>query len=148
MELLQPLAVLHIGFAAGHVADMACVDQHDFDFRLLKLLGERHPVDAGRFDRHRGDAAPLQPIDQSIQSAGKRAEGANRRFSFWNTRRRHCRIVFLGAHIDPASMLVDRAQPFGGALCFHFAGVLFRAPLGFGCRDFAHFRFNGKMTSG
>ena len=59
VELLQPLAILDVGFAAGQVLDVAGVDQADLEAVGLQDLADRDPVDAGRLHRHRGDARRL-----------------------------------------------------------------------------------------
>jgi hypothetical protein len=47
VELLEPLAVKHIGLASTDVFDMARIDQQDMKAAFLKQLKERDPIDAG-----------------------------------------------------------------------------------------------------
>ena len=47
MQILQPLAVLHVGLAAGKVLDVLGVDQADTDADLFKDFVGRKPVDPG-----------------------------------------------------------------------------------------------------
>ena len=47
MQILQPLAIAHIGLAAGNVLDVFGVDQADADPGLFQDLMRRDPIDAG-----------------------------------------------------------------------------------------------------
>ncbi len=47
VQVLQPLAVLHIALASGHVLDVAGVDEADLKAVVLQDLEERDPVDPG-----------------------------------------------------------------------------------------------------
>jgi hypothetical protein len=44
VEILQPLAVGHVGFSAGHVLHMPGIDQADFDAGVFEQLGKGYPV--------------------------------------------------------------------------------------------------------
>jgi hypothetical protein len=51
VELLKPLAILHVALASRHVAHMTCIDQVDFDagsFKLLDVSGHSKPATKGR----------------------------------------------------------------------------------------------------
>jgi len=47
VELLQPLAVLHVRLATGHVLDVAGVDQVALDAARFEQLEDGNPIDAG-----------------------------------------------------------------------------------------------------
>ena len=77
-ELLQPLAVLHVALAPGHVLHLPRIDQPDLQAALLQHLVHRDPVHARRLQRHRVHAARDQPVGQRVQVVGHRAELAHR----------------------------------------------------------------------
>lgn len=79
MQVLQPLAVGHVGLAAGHVLHVPGIDQADLDAGFLEQLGQGYPVNAGRFHRHRGDVVLLEPGDELAQVFGEGVEAAHRR---------------------------------------------------------------------
>jgi hypothetical protein len=66
-ELLQPLAVQHVGLAARDVLDVAGVDQHDGEAARFQKLEQRDPVHAGRLHRHRVHTTGREPIGQRIE---------------------------------------------------------------------------------
>src|ERR1700756_280146 len=107
VELLKPLAILHVALASRHVAHMTCIDQVDFDAGSFKLLVERYPVNARRLHRRGGDATGFQPLDQDIQPLSKSTEAAYTRFAGLHRLRWHGHIVFSGAAINAAGMRVD-----------------------------------------
>jgi hypothetical protein len=96
-ELLQPLAVLHVALAPGHVLHLACIDQEHLQSALLQHLVHRNPVDARRFQRHRVDPTLNEPVGQCVQVAGHHAELAHRLIC---TPRRHRHPVTRPSHID------------------------------------------------
>jgi hypothetical protein len=55
MEVLQPLAILDVGFAPRHPFDMAGIDQANFQTSALQDLEKGNPVNSGGFDRDRFD---------------------------------------------------------------------------------------------
>jgi hypothetical protein len=63
-ELLQPLAVEHVGLAPRHVLHMPRVDQQHGEAACVEQLERRDPVHAGGLHRHRVDAALDQPVGQ------------------------------------------------------------------------------------
>jgi hypothetical protein len=90
VQLLEPLAVLDVGLAAWHLAQMARVDQDDLNARVLQLLGRGNPEHPGRFHRGRLDPAGLQPLGPLVQLATETAKRPHRRFPFrrrvlWHT---------------------------------------------------------------
>ncbi len=61
-QLLQPLAVQHIGLAARDILDVPRVDQQHREAARLQELEQRYPVHAGRFHRYGIDAAAIEPV--------------------------------------------------------------------------------------
>ena len=55
VEVLQPLAILDVGFAPRHPFDMAGVDQANFQTPALQDLEKGDPVNSCRFHGHRFD---------------------------------------------------------------------------------------------
>ena len=66
-ELLQPLAVQHIGFAARDIFDVARIDQKYFETARFQKLEQRDPVHARGFHRDRVDAASVEPVGQGVE---------------------------------------------------------------------------------
>ncbi|OBQ32587.1 MAG: hypothetical protein AN485_21100, partial [Anabaena sp. MDT14b] len=95
-QLLQPLAVLHVALATGHVLDLPGVHQPDLQAALLEHLVHRDPVHAGRFQRHYIHAARQQPIGQAVQIVSHRADFAHRRVGAVRWR---CRPVAGRSHV-------------------------------------------------
>ena len=107
MQILQPLAVLHVGFAPGHVFDVTGVDQADLQTARFENLEERHPVDAGGLHRHSRDFAGTEPVRQRVQILREGPERTHRlRVAF----RRHGHVVDRGPQID-AGGIVARHRP-------------------------------------
>ena len=71
MEILQPLAILHVALASGDVLDVAGIDQADLKTAILEDLEQGDPVDSGRLHRHGGDAAVFEPVGQSLEIFGE-----------------------------------------------------------------------------
>jgi hypothetical protein len=105
MELLQPLRIVHVALAAGHMLDVARVHEDDRDAPRLEDLKRRNPVHPGRFHRDRRDADPLEPVGQSMEVTAERAERPHRLLV---TIRRHRHDMKGGADIEAGSMGVDR----------------------------------------
>jgi hypothetical protein len=97
VEKLQPLAVLDVGLAAGHVFDVPGVDQAHLQAARLEDLKQRHPVDAGRLHRDGRDLAGDEPVGQRVQVRG---EGAERAHRLRVAVRRHGHAMQRGAQID------------------------------------------------
>src|SRR4029450_2363773 len=53
VQLLEPLTVLHVGFASWHMLDMATIDQGQLQAAGFQEFEDRNPVDAGGLHRHR-----------------------------------------------------------------------------------------------
>jgi hypothetical protein len=77
-QLLQPLAVEHVGLAPRHVLDVARVDQQHPQPVPLQQFVHRNPVHPGGFRGHGVDRAADQPIGQLLQIGGAHAELAHR----------------------------------------------------------------------
>lgn len=69
VQVLNPLTVRNISFAAWHVSDILGVHQKHFKAVSFENLVERNPIDAGRLHRNRTDTASLQPLPKSSKSA-------------------------------------------------------------------------------
>src|SRR6476469_7451023 len=63
VEILQPLTISDIAFAAGDIFNMPGVDQAHLNASLRQMLMEWHPVNTGRFHGHGSDPAFQQPLD-------------------------------------------------------------------------------------
>jgi len=120
MKKLQPLAVLDVGLAAGHVLDVPGVDQADLDAAVLQNLKERNPVNAGGLHCDGDHTARHKPVGQSMQVFGEGGELAHRRGSpvGWN----RC-VDHGGTDIDAAGV-----GPHGGqaGLGLYFFGTSHR----------------------
>ena len=75
-QLGDPCRVVDVGLAAGHVADMRGVGQHEFEL-VLEHMPNRLPVHARGFHRHGRTAMLGQPVRQRQQFAGGAAEAAH-----------------------------------------------------------------------
>ena len=78
VQILQPLAVAHVGLASRHVLHMPRVDQPYLQTARLQHLEQRYPVHSGRLHRYRLDPAPLKPVRSRHQVFGKRLKPAHR----------------------------------------------------------------------
>ena len=113
VQVLQPLAVLHVGLAGGHVLDVAGVGQDHLEPPRLQNLEERNPVHPGGFHGHGPDAAGHQPVGQQVQGGGVGGEAAHRlRVALG----RHRHEVDGGAQVDTGSIgTLDGTYPHGGS---------------------------------
>src|SRR5215218_3812392 len=68
-QLAEPLGVLDVGLAAGHVLDVLGVDEPELEV-VLEQVVDGLPVDAGGLHRNVRDAEPLEPVAQRQQLAG------------------------------------------------------------------------------
>ena len=75
-QLGQPLAILHVRLAPGHVLDMARVYQNDLKLPLQDVV-DRLPKHPGRFHSQVGNPFCKQPIAQAEQIASHGAKGSN-----------------------------------------------------------------------
>jgi hypothetical protein len=107
VELLEPLGILHIGFAARDMLDVARIHEQDLEAAGFKDLEDRNPIHARRFHGDRRDTGLLEPIGQSMEIPAKRPEGTNRLF------------LSVGGYgddmerrpdIEPSRIRVDRAE--------------------------------------
>ena len=65
VQLLQPLAVQHVGLATGHVLDASGVHQHHLEAPLFQRPEQRYPVHSRRLHDHRLHTALGQPVRQT-----------------------------------------------------------------------------------
>ena len=107
VQLLEPLGILHIGFAARDVLDVARIHQEDLEAAGFKDLEDRNPIHARRFHGDRRDAGRLQPIGQSMEIPAKSPEGTNRLFVSVGG---HGDDVERRADIEPGRIRVDRSK--------------------------------------
>src|SRR5262249_6002838 len=75
-QLGDPLAILDIGLASGHAAEMLGINQQHRETSLQEVE-DRFPVDPGRFHGYLSHALGGQPIAQQLQLRSRRAEGAD-----------------------------------------------------------------------
>ena len=78
-----------------------------FEAATFEQFEQRNPVNSGRFHRHRGDAALLEPISQGIQIRSESTKLAYGNFVATFGYRHH---VSLRADIDTRSVEVDVLQ--------------------------------------
>ena len=109
MQLLQPLAIQHVGRAARHVLHLPRIDQLDLEAALGQQLEQRNPVDPGGFHDHGVNAALLQPIGQPAQLAGERGKAAHV-LPRGVPPGRYGDPVFLGPDIDAGRVQIDARQ--------------------------------------
>ena len=104
MQALNPLAVLHIAFASGHILGLARIDQDDPKAPTFQDLEEGNPIDSRRFHGHAGDCALLKPIRHGFKVRGKGSEFAN---IFLRTAGRNTGPMFFGTNIDSRGIGID-----------------------------------------
>src|SRR5437870_4217371 len=78
MQILKPLAIENIGFAARNVMNMLSIYQMNFNASSLQDLKQRNPIDTGRFHGDRVHAALLNPVGQGVEILGKRGKRSHR----------------------------------------------------------------------
>src|SRR5436189_291363 len=75
-QIGNPLRILHVGLAPGHVLDVLCIG-HDQLERSFQNGVDRFPVHPGALHGHVRAAFPLQPLTQGQQLARGGAKGSN-----------------------------------------------------------------------
>ncbi|MCY1533178.1 hypothetical protein D9M68_684910 [compost metagenome] len=75
-QIGNPHRVVDVGLAAGHVADVLGVGQHQLEV-ALEDVPHRLPVHAGGFHGHVGAAVQRQPVGQRQQAGGGAVETAH-----------------------------------------------------------------------
>ena len=110
-ELLQPLAVQHVGLATGDILDVARIDQQHGEAARFEQLEQRDPIHAGGFHRHGVHPAPVQPVGQGVQ-VGREAGELAHRFIVPVGRHRH--VVRGAADVDAGGIGVGDRQGRSG----------------------------------
>lgn len=77
MELAQPLAIQHIGFAAGYVLGRTGIHHDHGEAALFQQVEEGNPIDARGFQGHRRHATGVEPVGEGAEIGGVRAEFAH-----------------------------------------------------------------------
>ena len=77
VQLAQPLTILDVALAAGHVFDVAGVDKQDLQAPGFQDVEERDPLHAGGFHGDARHAAGDEPVGEALEVRGKRPEGLN-----------------------------------------------------------------------
>src|SRR3954451_1582744 len=67
VQVLNPLPIRNISFAARHVSDILGIHQKHFNAVSFESLVEGNPIDAGRLHRDRPNPASFQPLRQLEQ---------------------------------------------------------------------------------
>ena len=67
MQLLQPLAIQHVGLAARHVLHAPGIHQDHREAPLFQHTEQRYPVHAGGLHGHGLHTALRQPVRQTVQ---------------------------------------------------------------------------------
>ena len=107
VQLLQPLAVQHVGLAAGHILDAPGVHQHHLEAPLLQHPEQRYPVHAGGLRDHGLHTTLAQPVRQTVQV---RRESLKLPHRWLLSVGGHRHIVAGGAHIDARRVQVQLGQ--------------------------------------
>lgn len=118
VELLQPLAIAQVGFAAGEVFDVAGIDEFDGQAGALQDLEEGNPIDAGGFHDDSVNATSFEPVGQGVEVGGEGGENAHR---LPVAILRHADVMFGGADVDAGGVEVELFQKPGGGFILAFA---------------------------
>jgi len=126
VQLLNPLAIDHIGLAPGHVLDVMRIDQLDIESPAFEQFEQGYLVDTGRFHGDGGDPTALQPIGQALEIGGERRKLLHRlRISIG----RNGDKMAARANIDSSGVEVDALQR-------RFLGLLLEDRIDFDCHFF------------
>ena len=118
VQILEPFAVEDIGLAAGHLLEVASVDQADLDPSFFQDGEERDPVDAGGLHGHGRDTAVQEPTGQGMEVLGEGGEGTYRvRVPVG----RHGHEDLCGPYVDASGVGIDHGS---GPLPSTSSGVL------------------------
>ena len=109
MQLLQPLAIQHVGLAAGHVLDASGVYQHYLEAPLFQHPEQRYPVHAGGLHDHGVHAALHQPVRQAVQV---RREGLKLTHRLLRAVSGNCHEMAGGPHVNARCVQVQLGQSF------------------------------------
>jgi hypothetical protein len=129
MQLLQPLAVEHVGLTARDVFRLTGIDKQHFEAPLHQKLVERNPVNARGFHRHRLDLALLQPVGQSAEISGKGPEAAHI-LPFGIAARGDSGPVLFRSDVDACGIEIDPLELRGKRYFMLRYNADFTAPLG------------------
>src|SRR5262249_9460704 len=78
VELLEPLAILHVRLAPGHWARVMGIDQLDLKPTLFEHFEKGNPVDAGRLHHDGLNLTLSQPLGQDVEISRKRPKAPHR----------------------------------------------------------------------
>ena len=109
VQLLQPLAVPHVGLAPRHVLDASGVHQHYLEVSLFQHPEQRYPVHAGGLHDHGLHTALRQPVCQTVQVRRESLELSHRLLRAVGG---NCHIVAGGPHVNARRVQVQLGQPF------------------------------------
>ena len=97
VQLLQPLAVQHVGLATRHVLDAFGVHQHHLEVPLFQHPEQGYPVHAGGLHDHGLHTALGQPVRQTVQVRREGLELSNR---LCGTVGEYRHEMAVGPHVD------------------------------------------------
>ena len=112
MQLAEPLTVLDVTLPAGHVFDVAGVDEQDLQASGFEDVVDRDPVDAGGFHGDAGDATRDEPVGEALEVRGKGPEGLH---GGGVPIRGNGDEVLGGTAVDAGDIDLDAVEDGGGA---------------------------------